>query len=79
MRHLRLSCVVSFARFCVAGLLGVLLSTPVTAQGADAEYMPVCNHLKCLNELPINKKQSNEILTTSRNVTIFTIAGYTTR
>jgi hypothetical protein len=32
-----------------------LLSTPVTAQGADAEYMPVCNHPKCLNPQVISK------------------------
>ena len=49
MRHLRLSCVVGLAGLCVTGFLGVLFSTPGTAQGADAEYMPVCNHPRCVN------------------------------
>jgi len=49
MRPLRLSSVTGLAGLCVAGFLAAFLSSAGTAQSAAAEYMPVCNHPRCLN------------------------------
>ena len=49
MRPLRLFSVASLAMLSVTGFLAAFLSYADTAQGAGAEYMPVCNHPRCLN------------------------------
>lgn len=49
MRSLRFSSVAGLVGLCGIGFLVAFLSSGGTAQSAGVEYMPVCNHPKCLN------------------------------
>jgi len=49
MRPLRLSSIAGLAGLCVTGFLAAFLSSAGSAQSASAEYMPVCNHPRCIN------------------------------
>ncbi|MEP6601525.1 MAG: hypothetical protein ABJB49_06900 [Nitrospirota bacterium] len=49
MRPLRLSSIAVLAGLGVIGFLAAILSSTGTAQSAGAEYMPVCNHPRCIN------------------------------